>query len=313
MIKNNIMKISREAKIGTITIITLGIFFWGFNFLKGKNIFSRTNTFYAVYENLGGLKESGAILLNGFKVGQVNNLELVNINGEHKILVTFLVDKTIKVPKGSSAVLFSESIMDIKAIKLSLIENSELHTTGDTLNSVVEQSILESIGPLAEDIKNITSALDSTTTKLNAILDSEAKNSLQNTIANIEKTSKSISNMLADGNKIDNTITEFNELISNLNYVSTQLKPVIDNLAMVTDSIDAVEIGSIINNTDNALASVNDILHKINNEEGSAGKLVNNDSLYFHLNNATKDLDLLLKDLKENPKRYVHFSLFGKK
>jgi phospholipid/cholesterol/gamma-HCH transport system substrate-binding protein len=306
------MKILKEVKIGLATIVAIVLFIWGFNFLKGKNIFSSTDIFYVQYDELGGLKESNAVLINGFQVGQVTGLRLAD-GSERKVWVKILVEDKYKIPMGSEARLFSADFMGTKAIELILSNSDAFHQDGDTLRSVIMLGLLDDMEALGEKVMGIASGVDSMVTQLMAIFDEGVKDDLKGTVSNLSNTAQNLDVMLSEDGDITRLIQKLNYLAANINDAMAKLPATMDNIEAVSDTLKHAEIGTLIKNTAQTMEYLGTILSKIEQGEGTAGKLVNNDSLYTNLTQTTKELELLLNDLRENPKRYVHFSVFGKK
>ena len=306
------MKLSKEAKIGLATIITIGLFIWGYNFLKGKNIFTSTNTFYLVYDQLGGLKESNDVLINGYKVGQVTDLKLDN-DISKKVYVKILVNKEYQIPLGSLARLSSIDFMGTKAIELILNNATEYHINGDTLKSKIGEGIMDKVADFEEKIMRITVGLENLLNNLNNILNDEMNEKLHYTVKNLNNALGNISSLTAENGEITIVLNNINKLISSINQSLETLPGTMNNIEAVTDSLKEAQIKMLINNSAQMLENLNLIMAKVERGEGTAGKLVNNDSLYTNLSKATKELELLLIDLREHPKRYVHFSMFGKK
>ena len=306
------MKVSKEAKIGLATIVTIGLFIWGFNFLKGKNIFTSTNTFYLVYNQLGGLKESNDVLINGYKVGQVTDLKLEN-DEIKKVVVKILVNKDYKIPLGSLARLSSIDFMGTKAIELILNNEMEYHQNGDTLKSKIGEGIMDKVADFEEKIMQITVGLEKLLDNLNNILNDEMNDKLHNTVNNLNDAIGNISTLTAENGEITLALNNINKLIFTINKSLQPLPNTMKNIKAVTDSLKEAQIKMLINNSAQVLENLNLIMAKVDRGEGTAGKLVNNDSLYVNLTAATKELELLLTDLREHPKKYVHFSVFGKK
>lgn len=306
------MKLSREAKIGITTIVTFVLFIWGFNFLKGKNIFARTHTFYAIYDNLNGLKESGAILLNGYEVGQVNSIKIMREEG-NKLLVRFLINKNIEVPEGSIAELASIDIMNSMAINLILSSKNEQHQDGDTLVSRVEKGMLESFDPTLDKIESIATSLDTLLLSVNTTFDESTRRNIQKTIQNLETTSDGLVELMSENGDIHEIIADVKQLTYHLEESTRELPALVRNISEISDSLKNSRLNEVILNTEKVLSQADTMMKYINSGEGSLGKLLSNDSLYTNLANASKELELLLNDLREHPKRYVHFSVFGNK
>lgn len=305
------MKISKEAKIGFAALVAIAMFIWGFNFLKGKNIFSYTDTFYMQYDELGGLKETDAVLINGFKVGHVNGLKLVG-NGKHSVQVEILVEEKHKIPLGSEARLSSIDFLGTMAIELILTDTKVFHNDGDTLKASVKKGMLEDVDILTEKVMSIATGIDSMVISLVEILDDEFKVDIKDAAQGLSSTTHDLSKLLADDGELQRVLFHLGEITEQLNVSMASLPETMDNINVLTDSLRASEIKSLIANTSSTLHSLSTVMAKIENGEGTTGKLVNSDSLYVGLTKTTKELELLLNDLRNNPKRYVHFSLFGK-
>ena len=305
------MKFSKEAKIGLSTIIAIFLFIWGFDFLNGKNIFTSSNVFYMVYKELGGLKESNGVLINGFKVGQVTELRL-NPDEGRQVMVKILVDKDYKIPKGSVARLASVDFMGTKAIELILSESFEYHQSGDTLNSRVGEGIMDKVADFEEILMQITLGVDSLLQNLNSLLNEEMQEDFHQTMNNVKEISSNMKSLNEHG-EITGLIYSLQDLTQSLKAATATLPETMENIKMVTDSLKEAELKMLISQTAQSIENLNLILGKTEKGEGTVGQLVNNDSLYTNLTNATKELELLLNDLRENPKKYVHFSVFGKK
>ena len=305
------MKISKEAKIGIATIVAIIMFIWGFNFLKGKNIFRATNVFYIVYDDLGGLKESGDVVINGFKVGQVTNISLEDFNSR-KVIVKILVRKKYKLPSGTVAKLSSIDFMSTKAIELILSNNAGFQKSGDTLKSKMGEGIMDRVDDLEEKIMHIAFSVDTLLSSLISTFDEQTRYNLQKSISNLRTSTDTFNLLLTEGGDLRSAISDIKYLTALLKKSLKSLPETMDNLNSVSDSLQQSEIKLLINTTAETLEKLNIILGKTSEGEGTLGKLVNNDSLYVQLNNTTKELELLLEDLRNNPKRYVHFSVFGK-
>jgi len=315
------MKISNEIKIGFISILTIAFCIWGFNFLKGKNILKNTKTYYAVYEKVGGLLESGSILINGYKVGMVEDIYFLP-DQSGNLLVRIEIGKKYKIPKKSIAQIYSSDIMGTKAIELLLSDSLSHHNEGDTLLSNLERNLAEQVSmqmlPLkhkAEDLmKDMQEAVEIVKYIFNeSTRDNLSKSflSIKNTITNLEKTSFTIDTLLLhEKGKLTNFFSNIESISSNLRENNENLTHIIDNFSAISDSIAKSEITSTIYNANLTLSQANEIVNKINKGEGSIGLLLNNDTLYYNMVDASMNLGKLLKDIRLNPKKYIHFSVF---
>lgn len=315
------MKITREAKIGLFTVFCLATLFWGVNFLKGKNVFSRTNTYYAVFKRVDGLKVTNDVMLSGYKVGTVKDIKFEEGHSSN-LIVSLLIQKKYGIPLNSIAKLVSSDIMGGKAIRLELSVDSVFHVQGDTLKSSIETGLLDQLiyemVPIKEKAETLMVEMDKVLEVITQVFnESNRENlnqsfvSLRNTLQHFDKASASVDQMLNDDKG------QFKQTLSNVSYFSQTLKnnsagldSIINNFAAISDSLSRADIAHTIAQADSALRAVNKMVAKINSGEGSVGALMQNDTLYNNLEQSAKNLELLLYDIKVNPKRYINFSLF---
>ncbi|MFW6327264.1 MAG: MlaD family protein [Bacteroidota bacterium] len=303
------MQINKEAKIGVTVLIVLAAFIWGLNFLKGRNIFSSTNDYFLVFDNVGGLMESNNVLLSGYKVGLVTDIHMKD-DHSGKIIVVITIDDNVKIPSGSKAVLFNSDIMGTKSIKLEFSNLQSFYQDGDTLQSEVELGLMDQFMPMKDKVENLITSIDSLVDNTSSILDDSTRMYFQRSIANVESVTASVGDQQK---KLDRILGNVESISGNIEANNQVISNIIENFSSISDSLARIEIASTMLKIDKTLGATNEIMKKIENGEGSIGMLINNDTLYNNLDDATKSLDLLLKDLKENPKRYVHFSVFGRK
>lgn len=318
------MKLSKEVKVGIVTTIAIGCFLFGFNFLKGKNWFSSRQKYYAVYKDINGLVEANPFLLNGYKIGMVSEISLIP-DTTGRILVTLIVNQDIKIPKKSVAKVASSSILGDMCIQLFLGSGTEYLKPGDTLLSAQEdnlkQAVNKTIAPLQEKATSLISSIDSVMVVVQEVLNEETRKNLTKSfesiklaLSSLETTSYRLDTMvISERAKISSILTKVNVLATTLSANSANLTNIISNFSTISDSLAKSNLTSAINNADMALSQASSILTKINKGEGTMGMLINNDSLYRNLDRSSADLDKLLEDLRLNPGRYVHISVFGKK
>ncbi len=318
------MKINKEAKIGIITTIAIGCFIYGFNFLKGKNIFSAHRTFYAVYNNIDGLVEANPLLINGFQVGIVGAIKLAN-NTNGTILVTLFLNNDVNVPKNSVAKVVSSDLLGSKAVQLLLGSGTVFAENGDTLNAAQEdnlkQAVNKTIAPLQKKAEGLISSIDSVMIVVQQIFNEQARQNLAKSfesikfaISSITTTSLRLDTMVVlEKEKISNILTKINTLATTLANNSDKLGNAINNFSNISDSIAKSNLTAAINNSNIVLKQTASILVKVNAGQGTMGLLINNDSLYRKLDKSTDDLDKLINDLRMHPERYVHLSVFGSK
>ncbi|MGZ4035813.1 MAG: MlaD family protein [Bacteroidia bacterium] len=318
------MKIRKEVKVGIVTTIALGCFIYGFNFLKGKNLFSSQRKFYAVYNDIDGLVEANPLMINGFKVGTVGEIKLSN-DTTGNIIVTLILDNDVNVPKNSIAKVISSDILGSKAVQLILGKGNVYAKSGDTLIAAQEDNLKEAvnktIAPLQKKAVGLITSIDSVMVVVQQVFNESARQNLAKSfesikiaISSLETTSFRLDTMVVTEKlKISSILTKVNVLATTLANNSDKLANVINNFSNISDSLAKSNLTSAINNADVALNQASTIMTKINTGQGTMGMLINNDSLYRKLDKSSEDLDKLLKDLRINPERYVHISVFGRR
>ncbi len=312
------MKINSKVKIGVLAVLTIAVLFWGINFLKGNDIFSNVNKYYINYENIQGLSLSSAVYVRGLKVGQVKEISLNNENYDN-ILVQITVEDKIKIPKGTIARIFSSDLMGTKSIELRMGKSFSMLENGDFLIPEIEESLGNQVKlqmvPLKMKAENLMGSFDSALVVIRSVFSDNTKEDFRKSISgikltfdNLQRLSKTLDTLFS-GDDIQHIFTNAESITDNIAKNNASIKQIINNLDQITDSIAKSNVVKTINNAATSLEMLNSILDKVNKGEGSLGLLVNNDSLYNNLENASRDLDILIKDLNENPKKYVHFSI----
>jgi len=304
------LKISREVKTGILALVAIFLLIYGYSFLKGSNIFKTSRTFYVLYNNVEGLPISAPVTINGFTIGNVKKIDF--INNEGTLIVTFDLNRDFQFSKTSTIRIYSTSLIGGKA--LAIIPNSQttnLAKTGDTLYGEIEKGMMETVTgnlkPLEKRIYAALDGLDELLINVNSILDDKTKYNLKEAVSNLNTTMASFKNTSATLDELLSVNkTKLNQTFSNLEMTS-------ENFAKFSDSLAQVDIQKLTASLEETIENFNSVMSKIENGEGSIGKLINDDELYNNLEGASEELEELLKDLKENPKRYMHFSVFGKK
>lgn len=313
------IRISREAKIGFFATVCLAAMFWGINFLKGKNIFSPNYIYYTIFNQVDGLENTNPVLINGFKVGVVKNIRFEEGN-TGRIIVTLLVGKKYKISENTIAKMISTGIMGGKAIKLEVTKGVNYHNPGDTLPSQIETGLIDQLGhqiaPVKQKAENLMVEFEKTLKVMSEVFNEENKAQLSQGFANLNKALYNISQTAAE---LDTTLKPngtLRKMFSNIESISSNLKnnnkditKIVKNFSAISDTIAKIKIASTMLQVDSAMRQFNSVITKINSGKGTLGNLVNNDSLYFNLEKASRNLDLLIKDVKENPKRYINFSV----
>jgi len=319
------VKISKEFKIGIVVIFSIAAFVWGLNFLKGSNLFSHKYFLYAVYPKIDNLIPANPVLINGYKIGQVNKISLFQQGGRNKVLVKFILTEDLQIPKGSIARAISSDLLGSKAVEIIYSNETEFVKNGDTLIAGTEEGFKESldkrIAPIQAKAENLIISMDSVMNVVSLILNSKTREnidksfeSVRKAISTLEKTAYKLDDLIgSEKTKISNVMSNLNQITSNLNKNGERIDHIISNINNMTDSLAKAQLKDAINNADKSMKELNSLLAKINEGQGTIGKLAKNDSLYNNLNKSSEDLDKLLKDLRLNPERYIHFSVFGRK
>jgi phospholipid/cholesterol/gamma-HCH transport system substrate-binding protein len=304
------LKISREVKTGILAVLAIFLLIYGYSFLKGSNIFKTSRTFHVLYENVEGLPISAPVTINGFTIGSVKKIDF--INNEGTLIVTFDLNREFEFSKKSTIRIYSTSFIGGKALAIIPdMDLTNLAKTGDTLYGEIEKGMMETVTgnlkPLEKKIFTALDGLDELLNNVNSILDDSTKDNLKDAVSSLNTTMASFKNTSAtlEGLLIDNK--------SKLEHTFTNLEVTSENFSKFSDSLAKIDLQKLTVSLEETLGNFNSVMSKIENGEGSIGKLINDEELYNNLDGASKELEDLLRDLKENPKRYMHFSVFGKK
>ena len=303
-----------EFKVGLFGLLVLVILFFGIKFLKGSDIFQRENVYYATYNDVSGMLVSSNVFINGLRVGYVKEITTTNERADN-FVVAFTIRSDIKIPEDSKILLFSSDLLGSKALKLQLGNSSKIISDGDTIKSDKELGMLDNLGASISPMMN---NLDSILSSLNNILNIQNQNSLQNTIANIETTTERLGNITTNlDNLISSEKTKLAKIIENTESITSNLKDnnqkltnIIQNVDNIVDSAAKANIGSTLIETGKSIERLNSVLGVIEKGKGNVGLLINDEELYKSLDNSAKNLNKLIEDIKENPKKYINVSVF---
>lgn len=304
-------KITNEVKVGVVALITIVAFIWLYNFLKGKDLFTSTNHYWVVFDKVGGLTESNPVEVNGYKVGVVQSLRFLNTTSG-RLLAELSVDKDFKLPVNTMAEITTATLIAGMKVQLIWGNGPGFYLNGDTIHGRLAESILVKaenvLSPVKEKVEHLILVLDSAVSSVNDILDLQFRKNLKNSVASLSNTAKGI-----DEADIKATLENIKSFTKMLSDNSAKLANTFSNIESISDTLEAAGLYSSISSLKKSLERTSVLLENINSGKGTAGQLITNDSLYNNLNGSLKSLNLLLQDLKANPKRYVHFSIFGKK
>lgn len=319
------MTVKKEVKIGLIALICVALLFWGANFLKGTNLLKKDRSYYAIYTQIDGLSTSNPVNINGFKVGQVEEIRFMPDQSGNLIVRFTVTNRDFTIPKDTKAKIISSDILGSKSINLvlgqSIIELAENDTLSSEIEATLTESVNQQIAPLKKKTEDLIQTVDSAITIVSSIFNKKARKDLDSSFSNIrssleafERTMNQVEDMVVDERENLNAIFKNVESITrNLANNNQKLNSTLSNMEAISDSLAGANLKQTVNNASQAMSAVADVMRKINTGEGSMGQLVNNDTLYNNLENAALDLDKLLLDMRLNPERYVHFSIFGRK
>ena len=304
---------SRELKTGFIAVVIIALFVWGFNFLKGENIFANNQRhFFVEYNNIQGLKKSSSVTINGLQVGRVVGI-MFNKNPEKKgkLVVELMVENDFEFSKKSIAKIYSASLMGGQSLAIVPSYEGDLAVSGDYLEGEVESDIFSTVGeklnPLQAKLENVIVSADSLLLGLNQTLTIESRKSLNRSIKGLEFTIGDIRKTLGSVNQLlDSSKVGIKNTFDNTRIIT-------ENFMKLSDTLVNANIGLTIKKAQKSLEYINNLMAGVERGEGSFGKFVKDDTMYDNLTRMSKEMEELIREMKLNPKRFVHFSLFGKR
>jgi phospholipid/cholesterol/gamma-HCH transport system substrate-binding protein len=317
------MTVSNETKVGALTAIAITLLILSFNFLKGKTLLKTGNYIYAKYTDTKGIKISNPVYVKGFQVGAVADVENADPNLE-SIIVSIKLTDSYNIPANSVAVI-NENPLGTPSIEIKLGDNKAFLQQGDTLLTAESKGILsgvmDKLGPVTKQLEKTISTLDTVLRNLNTVFDPQTKNNLQSVIANVNKTteslvvsSASLQQMLnQQTGSIAQSMNNVNKFTKNLSENNDRINQSINNVTKATENFSKADLVGSVDQLKTAIGNLNALVAKINSDEGSLGKLINDKALYNNLNNTIRSANILVDDLRVHPKRYVNISVFGKK
>ena len=304
------MKLSKEIKAAFFVLTTILLFIFGFNFLKGSSLLDRQKTIYAVYDEVDGLLVGANVMINGLSIGNVTELDF--LPGSTKILVTLKVRDKLNFSSKSTASIYETGVLGGLAISIEpIFERESIVKTGDTLNSSVRPGLTELINrqiePLSRQLQSTITSVDSIFTGASNVLNSQTQEEIKESINVLTSAIKAINNssiiieetLTAKSSQINNTIDNFEKISSNLSEVS--------------DELNSFGLSNLLSNLEVSVDGISSIVNKLDSDKSTIGKLINEDEVYNNLNSSIESLNSLISDIKTNPKKYVHFSVFGRK
>lgn len=315
------MKVKREVKLALTAIVAVVILIWGINFLKAKALFDRNNVFYGIYDRVDGLKVSSSVIYRGYSVGQVSAIQFTGERYD-KVLVQFTVGKKLQISSNTIAAIRSADLMGSKAINLIPGDATTYAQSGDTLRTELELGIMEQLNkqlePLKKKAETVMVSLDTVLVALQEIFSEDANGnirgslkSVSRTLDNVEHASGTLNDLLAnESSRISKILENINSITGNLENSNANITRSLDNITGISDSLKAVNLANTVRYLNSVLAQTDSIVMKINRGKGTLGGVVNDRDLYYNLTAVSENLNKLLTEFRQNPKRFVNLSLF---
>lgn len=305
------MRYSREIKTGVFALFSVLLFIFGYQFIKNSSLFQTSKEFYVVYDNVVGLENGAPVTINGMRVGKVKKLSLANKVGD-AVLVSFVIDNDFEFSKSSVIKIYSSGI--IGGNNLAVIPASDdpiMAQAGDTLRGELEagliDGLIEKFTPLEKSIISTLTKVDTVLLDIDQVLDAQTRMHLRQSMKSLSVTMDQLSQTAAGLNElVGRNQNELDAAFKSITKTST-------NLEIITDSIAAVNTAQMLTDLSGSIKALNQITNSMAEGQGSLGALIQDDGLYNDLRSLTEDAQNLLQDIKNQPKRYVHFSLFGRK
>ena len=314
------MKIRREAKLALTALAAVFILIWGINFLKGSSLFESKSTFYGVYDSVEGLKVSSGVIYRGYQVGQVISIQFTGERFD-RVLVKFSVDKGLELPSNTLAMIQSADLMGSKVVALVPGDSHVTAVSGDTLRSQGERGLMEQVSqqmlPLKQKAERLLGSLDSVMLIVQGLFNEETKKNLSNSFGSIDRTLRNLEG--ASGNldtliqgesaRISSILQDVNSITGNLRNNNEEISTILGNVSAISDSLRQASLHQTLMSLDYILATTDSIMNKINRGEGTIGALLNDNDLYYNLNQVSENLNRLLVEFRYNPKRFINLSL----
>ena len=291
---------TKEVKIGLASIIALFLLIYGINYLKGIDMFKPSSHFYVAFKDIGGLAKSSPVFADGYKVGIVRDIEYDYDRAEN-VVVEVELATDLRIPKGSSAELVPELMGGVRMNVLLANNPRESYNMGDTIPGSLMGGLMGQMGTMLPNVEKMLPKVDSILTALNTLVNDPA---LKQTLESVEKSSKNIELVSAQANKL---------MSSDIPQLTEKLNLIGDNFVEISNSLAQVDIKQTHSKIDSVIDNLNQLATKLQEKDNSLGLLLNDSALYQRLTETGENAAKLLEDLKENPRRYVHFSVFGKK
>ncbi len=292
----------KEVLIGLTVIIAMAILFTGINFLKGSNVFTPSNHYYAQFTNVAGLAKSAPVTINGFKVGIVNNIS-INYEKPSVVDVELSLDDNLKLPVGTKAMLASD-LLGTATVALELAQNDQFHKIGDMIVGEVAKGMMDNVSnDLLPAVSGVFPKVDSLLTSLNRLVSDDA------VAASVKRLDAITANLEVTTRQLNSLMSSMAPIASNIETITGNLSTASADVTSMTGQLSQVQLDSIAGNLQVLTENLREISNQINSPESSLGLLTRDPQLYNNLNSAMADLDSLFIDIKKNPKRYINIKL----
>jgi len=304
------LNISKEIKSAIFVLTTIILFIFGFNYLKGTSLIDRQKTIYSVYDEVDGLLVGANVMINGLSIGNVTALDF--LPNSTKILVTLKVKDKINFSSNSTAIIYETGVLGGLAIAIEpIFEKDIVVKSGDTLKSSIRPGLTELINrqiePLQRKLESTLTSVDSIFSGASYVLNKDTQNDIKESLNVLTSAIKAINN---SSKIIEKTLTKKN---SQINNSIDNIESISSNLANVSNDLNDFDLANVLSNLEMSINGINLIVNNLNSDNSSLGNLINNDDVYDNLNSSIENLNLLITDIKTNPKKYIHFSIFGRK
>ena len=305
---------SKRIKVALLCISAVLIFVIGANFLKGVNIFHKKTYYYCVMDNATNIQQNTAVMLAGYKIGQVQSTKLIS-TCPPRICATIMLSEKVDIPNDSRFISMSPGLLSSQVLSLEMGVSRTFYHNGDTLPFSVQAGMLDGIDEMKGQISNVLASVDTIGMELKDLLHKEGGGEdLKGILANVEEATAHLNTILGQNEtKVSHLVTSLERFGKTLDEASPQLTNILDNFDRISDTVAKADIAAVITNANKTIKEVETLVAKVNSGEGTVGNLVSDDAIAKKVDDTVNSLNELLKDLKAHPKRYVHFSLFGKK
>jgi phospholipid/cholesterol/gamma-HCH transport system substrate-binding protein len=303
------LKITREIKTAILVLTSILLFIWGYSFLKGKDLFNNYKTFFVEYSNVEGLAPSAAVTINGLVIGKVKTITISELGN---LLVELQLNTDFPISKTSMATIYDGSLIGGKQIAIHPnFKDKTIAENGDYLAGNIEAGLMTSLGdkagPVVAKVDKLMTSADQLITGFNSVLDAKGQENLKKTLAELSETMAQFHKVSLNANSIlDENKGQLKGVVSNFNKVSS-------DFSKISDSLNKADLGKTVRNLNTALGKVDGLMRDLDSGKGTMGKLLKDEALYKNLEKTSKELELLLQDVRLNPTRYVNVSVFGKK